>query len=143
MADSSASPWSTPYLLGGVAVLYVVYQVLRTLRASARIRSLGARAPVRKSYAPWGIDIAYEVLTHALRDETYQMWVNMFDKWAGPGRYTVEAGVGERVILTAEPENIKAILATQFKDYGKGESFRKDWYNFLGNGAWAVQSASV
>jgi cytochrome P450 len=42
------------------------------------------------------------------------------------------------VIMTAEPENIKAILATQFKDYGKGERFRKDWFPFLGNGIFAV-----
>jgi cytochrome P450 len=74
------------------------------------------------------------MVSHALRDQSYEMWIKMFDKWAGPGRYTIEAGVGERVILTAEPENIKAILATQFKEYGKGEQFRRDWHAFLGNG---------
>jgi hypothetical protein len=143
MADSSDSRFSTPYLLGGAAVLYVVYHIALALRDSARIRKLGARAPVRRSYAPWGIDIAYDVLSHALRDETYQVWLKMFNKWAGPGRYTIEAGIGERVILTAEPENIKAILATQFKDYGKGEGFRRDWHSFLGNGTWAVESLSA
>jgi hypothetical protein len=143
MSDSSSSGLFTLQALGGAVALYVVYHIALALRASARIRQLGARAPVCKSYAPWGLDIAYDIVVHALRDETYQVWLKMFNQWAGPGRYTIEAGVGERVILTAEPENIKAILATQFKDYGKGEPFRKDWYNFLGNGAWAVESLSV
>jgi len=38
-----------------------------------------------------------------------------------------------RVIFTAEPENIKAILATQFSDYGKGKPFHEDWKGFLGD----------
>lgn len=30
-------------------------------------------------------------------------------------------------IMTVDPENIKAILATQFNDYGKGEEFHAAW----------------
>lgn len=37
------------------------------------------------------------------------------------------------MIVTAEPENIKAILTTQFNDYGKGEPFHQDWKAFLGD----------
>ncbi|KAJ4405018.1 hypothetical protein N0V91_005563 [Didymella pomorum] len=134
MANIVPAQLSTPYLLGGLIVLYLGYKIVNLVRINARINKLGARAPLRKSYAPLGLDIAYEVVSHALKDKSYEMWVQMFNKWAGPGRYTIEAGIGERVILTAEPENIKAILATQFKDYGKGEQFRKDWHRFLGNG---------
>lgn len=36
--------------------------------------------------------------------------------------------------MTSDPENIKALLATQFKDFGKGEEFHKDWHPFLGDG---------
>jgi cytochrome P450 len=125
---------STPYLLLGVAILFVVYNIAIKLQNNARIRKLGARGPVRTSYLPWGVDLAFDMLSSARKDTIYETWVGMFETWAGPGQYTVEAGVGERVILTAEPENIKAILATQFKDYGKGEAFRKDWHTFLGNG---------
>lgn len=134
MTDVKSNNIPLPYLLLGAAVLYLAYGAVAKFRKNAHINRLGARAPVQKSYLPWGVDLAYDVITHALRDEVYEMWVGMFAKFAGPGRYTVEAGVGERVILTADPENIKAILATQFKDYGKGEAFRKDWHAFLGNG---------
>lgn len=134
MIELSRTHVSTPYLVGAVLFLYLGYRYAQWFLLDARIRKLGARAPVRKSYAPWGIDMAYEVVRAAMNDRSYELWVSMFHKWSGPGRYTIEAGVGERVILTAEPENIKAILATQFKDYGKGEKFRKDWHAFLGNG---------
>lgn len=140
MGNIVSTHMSTPNLLGGLFLLYILYKIATTIQTNTKIRKLGARAPVRKSYAPWGLDIAYEVIGYALKDKTYDAWVQMFEKWAGPGRYTIEAGVGERVILTAEPENIKAILATQFKDYGKGEQFRKDWHDFLGNGIFTTDS---
>ena len=36
-------------------------------------------------------------------------------------------------LITTDPENIKAILATQFADYGKGEKFNGEFAPFLGN----------
>ena len=40
---------------------------------------------------------------------------------------------GRRTVLTIDPENIKAILATQFGDYGKGQPFHEEWKEFLGD----------
>lgn len=45
----------------------------------------------------------------------------------------LDAGVSTRIILTRDPENIKALLTGQFSDYGKGESFHRDWREFLGD----------
>ncbi|KZM23844.1 heme binding [Ascochyta rabiei] len=101
MAHIAPTHSLTPCLLGGLIVLYVGYRIASTLQTNARIRKLGARAPVRKT------------------NETYDMWLRMFDQWAGPGRYTIEAG---------------------FKDYGKGEEFRKAWHAFLGNGIFTTDS---
>ena len=57
--------------------------------------------------------------------------------------YTVEARtLGLRTILTADPENIKAILATQFSDYGKGEPFHRDWKDFLGDSIFTTDGES-
>jgi cytochrome P450 len=46
-----------------------------------------------------------------------------------------------RFLLTADPENIKAILTTQFTDYGKGEQFHKEWEPFLGDGIFTTDGA--
>jgi cytochrome P450 len=43
-----------------------------------------------------------------------------------------------RTIFTVDPENIKAILTTQFTDYGKGESFHREWKEFLGDSIFAT-----
>ena len=134
MAQFDISHLSTPHLLGALVVLFVGYKITQSLYFNARIRKLGARAPVRKHYLPYGIDIAYDAVMTAMENKTHDMWLNMFKTYCLPGHYTLEAGVGDRIIFTADSENIKAILATQFKDYGKGEQFRKDWYPFLGNG---------
>lgn len=63
----------------------------------------------------------------------FEAWKNYFAR-DGRGGFTVETRlIKERIIFTADPENIKAILATQFRDYGKGEGFHKDWKPFLGD----------
>ncbi|KAH8726506.1 cytochrome P450 [Phaeosphaeriaceae sp. PMI808] len=129
---------STPYLLLGAVVLITTYNIAAKLYVNAQIHKLGGRAPIRRTYLPFGLDFGYTIVRHSMKDEFYEMWVKTFAKYCHPGRYTVEAGVGERVIITAEPENIKTILATQFKNFGKGTQFGKDWHDFLGNGIFAT-----
>ncbi|KAI4259583.1 MAG: hypothetical protein LQ352_000651 [Teloschistes flavicans] len=45
---------------------------------------------------------------------------------------------GERLIFTADPENIKAVLASQFNEYGKGDNFLHEWKEFLGHGIFST-----
>lgn len=50
------------------------------------------------------------------------------------GLWTTESRMlDQRVIFTADPANITAILATQFREYGKGEAFHAEWKDFLGD----------
>lgn len=70
-----------------------------------------------------------------LRHRNHEFWWTNFEKASkgGPSRWTIETiTLGERVVLTADEENMKAILATQFGSYGKGPQFRKEWKDFLG-----------
>lgn len=41
--------------------------------------------------------------------------------------------LNHRIVLTADSENIRAVLATQFNDFGKGERFHAQWQEFLGD----------
>jgi cytochrome P450 len=62
-----------------------------------------------------------------------QGWRKVFAD-GGKGGWTVDVRpAGQRMIVTADVENIKAILASQFGDYGKGQPFHKDWSDFLGD----------
>lgn len=50
----------------------------------------------------------------------------------------VDAGISSRIVLTKDPENIKAVLTGQFADYGKGETFHREWKEFLGDSIFAT-----
>ena len=87
-----------------------------------------------------GISFVWDGVTHALTDDNLHFWHENFMTWSKPGRrYTVEARTGgERIVFTADPENIKAVLASQFNDFGKGEQFNRDFHDFLGDGIFST-----
>jgi cytochrome P450 len=74
-----------------------------------------------------------------MKYQNLSLWRNMF---ANAGSQTVELRVaGRRIVFTADHENIKAILATQFGDYGKGEPFHREWKPFLGDSIFTTDGA--
>ena len=78
----------------------------------------------------------WDGVKHALRDDSLRFWHKNFMRYGAPENpYTLEARTGgERIVFTCDPENIKAILASRFNDFGKGEEFNKDFHLFLGDG---------
>jgi len=82
-----------------------------------------------------GLDIALRFVRCGQKHQDHEMWEWLFSHSNSVYNKTVEFWIGgQRMILTADPENIKAVLATQFGDYGKGEPFHRDWKDFLGDG---------
>ncbi|KAF2088644.1 cytochrome P450 [Saccharata proteae CBS 121410] len=114
---------------------YIVTALIRQVNDSRRIQRLGGRAAVRRSYVPFGLDFIYQSVRAALANTNMEHLQKVFLDWGkSENPYTVEIGVsGLRTVFTADPDNIKAILATQFGDYGKGESFNREWHDFLGD----------
>jgi cytochrome P450 len=84
-----------------------------------------------------GFDFLYNAVQSSMTNTTLELWVWLFDHngCVARGSYTGEVHIMQnvRVIFTADPENVKAILTTQFADYGKGEPFKRDWNDFLGD----------
>jgi cytochrome P450 len=77
-----------------------------------------------------GVDMVIIAVYNTMHHQNLEGWRKFFSG----DNYTVEGRpAGQRIILTADVENIKAILATQFQDFGKGEDFHKDWSEFLGD----------
>lgn len=124
---------SLPYILLALFTLSLVRKYITRIIRDRKVARLGGRAPLRTTYLPYGVDFLYEVLQFMVKDQNYELWLHTFKKY-GSGGYTIESDGAERVVMTAEPENVKAILATQFKEFGKGEAFRLDWHEFLGDG---------
>lgn len=77
-----------------------------------------------------------DVLAHAIYDSMHHRDLESWRRFFRGRRdiSTAEATMfGLRVVFTVDPDNIKAMHATQFTDYGKGLRFHKDWANFLGD----------
>lgn len=76
--------------------------------------------------------------TRALKqNKALEFWQWIFEHTGGAakGSYTAELRIlaSSRVVFTADVENTKAILTTQFQDYGKGPEFHGEWKDFLGD----------
>ena len=64
---------------------------------------------------PAGLDFIYFSLKNANRNRSYEGWREKSQKLGHTFELTI---LLRRFLFTAEPENIKAILATQFADFG-------------------------
>ena len=84
-----------------------------------------------------GLDFLYGAVESIRHDRALQYWQWIFAHTGTDtnGSYTAELRVlaNARVILTANPENIKTVLTTQFENYGKGPNFHAEWADFLGD----------
>ncbi|KAH8675562.1 putative cytochrome 52A4 [Xylariales sp. PMI_506] len=122
--------------LRGVSVFLVVSVVIYSLLSSydkkARLRRLGgAPAQTIPGKLPFGFDIIKEQVDATMHHKNLEMWRKLFKDVPS---YTAETTiVGRRIVFTADHENIKAILASQFADFGKGEPFHREWKEFLGD----------
>ncbi|MCJ1265752.1 hypothetical protein MMC22_005632 [Lobaria immixta] len=77
-----------------------------------------------------------DVVAHAIYDSMHYHDLESWRRFFRGRRDISTAEVtmfGLRVVFTVDPDNIKAIHATQFTDYGKGSRFHKGWANFLGD----------
>lgn len=126
-----AHPFLVSLLIVGFYCLYVAVLSILENRAITR---LGSFCPRIRSYLPFGADIVYRMRHHAHNDTDIDFWEWLFAWSPHEHSKTVEVALARRRwIFTADPENIKAILATQFQDFGKGKQFHEDWKPFLGD----------
>jgi len=113
----------------GVVVIFIVVKVCQRIHTERKIRALGGHAPLIPTWLPYDVDLVVKSVRTTMKHQNLQAWQGFFRS-----RWTVEASPGGvRVVFTADPENIKAILATQFTTYGKGQPFHEDWKDFLGD----------
>ncbi|KAF5555329.1 cytochrome p450 [Fusarium napiforme] len=97
-------------------------------------------APLEPSKLPFGIDTLLASL-HADRDQRTPDHVA--NRFAGMGVYTFRMSIlGTTNLVTAEPRNIQAILATQFNDFGMGVTRSTNLKTVLGRSIFAADGAS-
>jgi hypothetical protein len=86
-----------------------------------------------------GIDFIYYGVRSTIAHKNLELWRDMF---FANGTYTCEMRIlNERVVLTVDPDNVKAVLATQFHDFGKGPDFKREWSELLGDSIFTTDGA--
>lgn len=123
-------------LTAAFLLIFYILPGLADLRWDMRTRRLGKVAPAEgRSLLPINVPrllrvmqafkdqrrlefIKEQMLIHSNPNNPHTMRINLFSR---------------RMILTTDPENMKAVLATQFQDFGKGPKFNMEWQAFLGD----------
>ena len=124
-----------PFLFATLLItLCSLHSAICNILKNRAIAKLGSFAPRVRSYLPLGVDVIYRHVYHSRSDTDIDFWEWLFTWTPNKHSKTVEANLArQRWIFTADPENVKAILATQFQDFGKGRQFHEDWKPFLGD----------
>jgi hypothetical protein len=134
-SDRSSSDHSPILIgLGGLILLVLGRHLFARIQEERKIRSLGTHAKTINTWVPFGLGFIARTLRDQRNNDLLAGWHTTFADRSAVHPFTREIRtVGMRLILTADEENIKAILATQFNDYGKGAQFNSEWHDFLGD----------
>ena len=147
MIDAILERASPKTLAIAIITVFILVKISQWIKIELKIRALGGHAHKIRTWLPYGtaplfragflafindlsdVDLIARGINSTIHHKNLEAWQSWF-----VNRSTVEASPGGlRCIFTCDPENIKAILATQFNDYGKGEPFHEDWKDFLGD----------
>ena len=122
--------WTTAATsLVAIYLLYALYHLTNRLVLQRR---LNAHWPKVSSpwWSPFGLDWIYEIISYSSRFENLELCRIKHEKH---GLTPLSYVLGQNFLTTNDPENVKAVLATQFQDFGKGPNFHAIWFDFLGN----------
>ncbi|KAH8802503.1 cytochrome P450 [Xylogone sp. PMI_703] len=124
--------------------LFLAFRIIRGKRIQQRkVLRLGSYAPKVPSWLPLGIDTMISGFYNHVTHQDRKFYDSLLKYGASPQSPTVELHMlGHRVIFTADRENLRAVLATQFSDFGKGEGFRQDWHGILGDSVFSLDGAN-
>ncbi|PCG93404.1 Cytochrome P450, E-class, CYP52 [Penicillium occitanis (nom. inval.)] len=128
MIDATEHP-----ILTGL-VLLVLFLIIRNLYLSfqshQRAKALGCLPAVHGPSGPFGISFFLQVAKAAREGTRIQLHDSLFKKY---GPTFNQKTPSNDVLFTIDPENIKAILTSQFNDFGLGHRAKTFW-PLLGDG---------
>ncbi|KAK8141368.1 hypothetical protein G3M48_000177, partial [Beauveria asiatica] len=134
---------SLPALLVSLTVAFILLRVIEYVRFRSKAARLGCQSAPSGFSGDWaGISLMRQGL-RAQREKKVPNWMRhefarLSAREGRPvGTFEMSAPLFRRVLFTAEPENIKTILATSFKDFSLGENRLGNFKPLLGEGIFA------
>lgn len=105
--------------------LFAFYKIYRFFHLRSLLKKFNAKPYTNyRNNGPFGLSFALEI-SKTRKQGTFPSHVyKLFNETKNPKVKTISMSVmGKPTTLTADPENIKAILATQFNEFGTGQRF--------------------
>jgi cytochrome P450 len=124
-----------PYGFG----LLVLYNVLNWVYYKRLERKLGTKPIKNRVSDGWfGFYIWYPLLKHKMNGTLIDYWHETFEEL--DNQTAASRILGKRAIATRDPENIKAMLGTQFNDFALGDRHYQ-FLPLLGDGIFTLDGA--
>lgn len=130
-------------LIAGVGLLlafcfYYTATLITSRRHSREAARLGCQPPLRRPHKlPWGIDFAYLLLEADRQKRAPDYFIELYESLGRPSTW-LQLLAGSDNIMTVDPKNLQALLATQFKDFGLGPTRRGNFVAMLGDGIFTL-----
>lgn len=123
------------FLLGVATVLVLAHEFMREFEYKRQAKKLGCAPPYGMMDRPFGLPNIISLLRYNSRNKVLQFFLERLEKY---DVWTARVqSVGVILMLTVDPENIKTILATNFKDYSLGDRYQQ-LFPLLGNGIFTL-----
>lgn len=127
-------PLSLVVTLTAVSILYFVLSLFVSARRHARQAKEWncLPAPALKHKLPFGIDNVIRMLK---ADKEHRAPQETMDAYLQVNSPTfMQSLIGPPIIVTHDPKNVQAVLATQFRDFEIGPQRRSNFFPMLGIG---------
>ena len=126
----------TVLLFAGISFLFLRYFV-QQYNHYQKAKSLRCETPTSGKGGFLGIP-GFIRLSKAVKEKRWVEYIA--EQYTLYGNTLVQKFLSRTIFSTIEPENIKALLATQFKDFGLGTRHR-EFYPLLGDGIFTLDNA--
>ena len=136
MSFSNQAPyWAAA---AGAFLSYIVYSFVASLlerrRHARNAVKWGCKPPPQRPHSwPLGLDMVYRILKASKEKRVPDLFLELYEEMDHAATWW-QRMLGNETILTVDPKNIQAILATQFQDFSIGEVRRGNFFPMLGNG---------
>lgn len=127
---TSTTVWVASFLF----FCYLANRLYKSRAFATKAHNLGCEEPViREKFSRWpfGIDVIKRTI-EADRGKFFPPFLQKnAERYGITWRHSI---LGTSIVFTVDPENVKAILATQFDDFDLGPLRRGPFWPMLGNG---------
>lgn len=121
-------------IVAGIVALYTLQKLWIEFSHYRRARALGCEPLYcRSGKLPLSIDQVYRAIQALKEHDFLNAEVRIYNEVGCRSTFR-QSSLGKSMILTSDPENVKAILATQFKDFCLGELRYNVFAPLLGRG---------